>query len=161
MWILSFFPDFLVHLILAAGTLLFLAATFLGMIPLFNTYKTPAQILGIILLSIGIYLEGGMAYKDKIALEVAELQTKLAQAQAKSEETNTQIVTKVVKDTKVIHQKGDDVIKYIDREIVKYDNQCVIPNDVIKAYNEAATLGTSTTVEPEKPKFMLAPKVNQ
>lgn len=165
MWILSFFPDFLVHLILAAGLLLFLAATFLGMIPLFNTYKTPAQILGIILLSMGVYFEGGLAYKDKIAREVAELQTKLAEAQAKSEQTNTEIVTKVVKDTRVIRQKGDDVIKFVDREIVKYDNQCLIPNDVVKAYNEAATLGlsTPTPVEPEKKdsKMLMAPKVMQ
>lgn len=149
MWILSFFPDLLVHLILALGALLFLAATFLGMFPIVNTYKTPAQIVGVIILAWGLYLEGGLAYKDKLAKEVAELNQKLAEAQAKGAEKNTEIVTKVVKDTRVIRQKGDDIIRYVDKEIVKYDNQCVIPNDVVKAYNEAATLGTMSQIKEE------------
>jgi len=166
MWILTFFPDFLVHLVFVAGLLLFLAATFLGMIPIINRYKTPGQIVGVILLTIGIYLEGGLAYKAKQAVAVAELEAKLAEANAKAEQKNTEIVTKVVKDTRVIRQKGDDIIKYVDREIVKYDNQCVIPEDVIKAYNEAATLGTSSVkeekVEEKKEgKMLLPPRVSQ
>lgn len=170
MWILTFFPDLLVHLVFVAGLLLFLAATFLGMIPIINTYKTPAQIVGVIVLAIGIYLEGGLAYKEKQAVAVAELEAKLAEANAKAEKKNTEIVTKVVKDTKIIRQKGDDVIKYIDREIVKYDDQCLIPNEVIEAHNRAATLSTgpSTTqaappaspVEKES-KLILPPRTNQ
>jgi hypothetical protein len=161
MWILTFFPDLLVHLIVALGALLFLAATFLGMFPIVNTYKTPAQIVGVIILLWGLYLEGGLAYKDKLAIEVAELETKLAKAETKGAEKNTEIVTKIVKDTKVIRQKGDDVIKYIDREIVKYDDQCIIPLEVIQAHNRAATLTsdpvTPTVTEEKKDGKMLLP----
>lgn len=151
MWMLSFFPDLLVHLILALGALLFLAATFLGMFPIVNTYKTPAQIVGVLILAWGLYLEGGLSYKDKLAKEVAELETKLANAETKGAEKNTEIVTKIVKDTKVIRQKGDDIIKYIDREIVKYDDQCVIPLEVIQAHNRAATLTSDPIVESKTP----------
>lgn len=170
MWILTFFPDLFVHLVFLAGLLLFLGATFLGMIPVINTYKTPAQIVGVIILAFGIYLEGGLAHKKEIAVKVAELETKLAEANAKSQEKNTEIVTKIVKDTKVIRQRGDDIIKYVDREIVKYDNQCVIPDDVIRAYNEAATLGTATQLkeqpkeekeEKKEHKMLLPPRVSQ
>jgi hypothetical protein len=163
MWILSFFPDLLVHLIVALGALLFLAATFLGMFPIVKTYKTPAQIVGVIVLIWGLYLEGGLAYKDKLATEVAELETKLAKAEAKSQETNTKIVEKIVKDTRVIRQKGDDIIRYVDKEIVKYDTQCVIPEDVIRVYNEAATLGTATDLKEDKKehKMLLPPRVSQ
>lgn len=161
MWMLSFFPDLLVHLILAFGALLFLAATFLGMFPIVNMYRTPAQIVGVIILAWGLYLEGGLSYKDKLAIEVAELETKLAKAETKGAEKNTEIVTKIVKDTKVIRQKGDDVIKYIDREIVKYDDQCIIPLEVIQAHNRAATLtsdpATSTESEEKKDGKMLLP----
>ena len=167
MWILTFFPDLFVHLVFLAGLLLFLGATFLGMIPVINKYKTPAQIVGVIILAFGIYLEGGLSHKKEITVKVAELETKLAEANAKSQEKNTEIVTKIVKDTKVIRQRGDDIIKYVDREIVKYDNQCVIPDEVIKAYNEAATLGTATQLK-EQPKedkkehkMLLPPRVSQ
>lgn len=170
MWILTFFPDLFVHLVFLAGLLLFLGATFLGMIPVINTYKTPAQIVGVIILAFGIYLEGGLAHKKEIAVKVAELEKKLAEADAKSQEKNTEIVTKIVKDTKVIRQRGDDIIKYVDREIVKYDNQCVIPDEVIKAYNEAATLGTISQPkeqpkeekeEKKEHKMLLPPRVSQ
>ena len=167
MWLLTFFPDLFVHLVFLAGLLLFLGATFLGMIPVINTYKTPAQIVGVIILAFGLYLEGGLAHKKEIELKVAELEKKLAEANAQSQEKNTEIVTKVVKDTRVIRQKGDDIIKYVDREIVKYDNQCVIPDDVIRAYNEAATLGVAPTAKEEKSeekkdhKMLLPPRVSQ
>jgi hypothetical protein len=171
MWILTFFPDLFVHLVFLAGLLLFLGATFLGMIPVINTYKTPAQIVGVIILAFGIYLEGGLAHKKELAVKVAELETNLAKAEAKSQETNTKIVEKIVKDTRVIRQKGDDIIRYVDKEIVKYDNQCVIPEDVIKVYNEAATLGTATNLKEDKKaeptdekkehKMLLPPRVSQ
>lgn len=140
MWILSFFPDFTVYLILITGLVLFLAATFLGMFPVVNQYKTPAQIIGVILLAFGLYLKGGLDYKETQELKVAQLEKKLAEATAKAEKKNTEIVTRYVKDTEVIRVKGDAVIKYIDREVVKYDDKCKIPLEVIEAHNRAATL---------------------
>ena len=77
MWIISFFPDFVAHLILSLGILLYLAASFLSIVFLtLRIYKIPAQIVGGILICIGVYLEGGISYKDKIALEVSELTVK-------------------------------------------------------------------------------------
>jgi hypothetical protein len=63
----------------------------------------------------------------------------------------------------VIRQKGDDIIKYVDKEIVKYDNQCVIPEDVIRVYNEAATLGTATNLKEDNKehKMLLPSRVSQ
>lgn len=144
MWILSFFPDFTVYLILITGLVLFLAATFLGMFPVVNQYKTPAQIIGVILLAFGLYLKGGLDYKETQELKVAQLEKKLAEATAKAEKKNTEIVTRYVKDTEVIRVKGDAVIKYIDREIVKYDDKCKIAPEVIEAHNRAATLTIPT-----------------
>lgn len=144
MWILSFFPDFTVYLILITGLVLFLAATFLGMFPVVNQYKTPAQIIGVILLAFGLYLKGGLDYKETQELKVAQLEKKLAEATAKAEKKNTEIVTRYVKDTEVIKVKGDAVIKYIDREVVKYDDKCKIAPEVIEAHNRAATLTIPT-----------------
>ena len=63
----------------------------------------------------------------------------------------------------MIRQKGDDIIRYVDKEIVKYDTQCVIPEDVIRVYNEAATLGTATDLKEDKKehKMLLPPRVSQ
>ena len=92
-------------------------------------------------------MEGGISYKEKLELDVAKLEVKLAEAEAKSEKTNVQIVTKVLKDTKIIREKGDDVIKYIETEVVKYE-----------AFNRAATLSLpSVTDLPKKENKMSLP----
>ena len=64
--------------------------------------------------------------------------SKLAAAELKSQEKNIEIQTKIVKQTQVIKERGEDIIKYIDREVVKYDNICPVPKEVIKALNDAA-----------------------
>ena len=141
MWIISFFPDFVAHLILSLGILLYLAASFLSIVFLtLRIYKIPAQIVGGILICIGVYLEGGISYKDKIALEVSELKGKLAAAEVKASEKNVEIVTKIVKDTKVIHTKGETIVKYIEKNSGEINKGCVIAPDVIDALNKAATL---------------------
>ena len=38
----------------------------------------------------------------------------------------------------MIKQRGEDQIRYIDREITKYNEICKLPKDVISVHNEAA-----------------------
>jgi hypothetical protein len=70
--------------------------------------------------------------------KVKELEAKIVLAEAQSAQENTKIVEKVVKKTEVIKQRGADIVKYVDREVVKYNNQCVIPKEFVKAHNDAA-----------------------
>jgi hypothetical protein len=65
-------------------------------------------------------------------------ETKLAKAEAESAQANTKIVEKAT--TRIAKQKEKTVIvrQYIDREVTKYDSQCVIPKEFIKAHNDAA-----------------------
>jgi translation elongation factor EF-Tu-like GTPase len=89
-------------------------------------------------LAFGLYLEGGIANEEKWQARVKELEAKVATAEAKSQEVVTQVVTKYVTRTQVIKERGDTVIQYVDREVVKYDNKCEIPTIVIKAHDAAA-----------------------
>jgi len=49
-------------------------------------------------------------------------------------------VEKVVKKTEYIKTRGKDVVQYIDREVTKYDNTCIIPKEFVKAHNDAAEM---------------------
>ena len=148
MWILHFLPDALIlwicNIVLLAGLLLTAAAFFIKNIPVINQYRIPAQVLGIALLVIGVYWRGGYAIEQEWRERVAEVEAKVAAAEAKSAEENVKIVTKVVTKTQVIKTRGETITKYIDREIVKYDEkfapggQCEIPREFIKALNDAA-----------------------
>ena len=120
------------------------AAFFIRRIPVINQYRTPAQVLGIALLVVGVYWRGGYAIEQEWRERVAEVEARVAAAEAKSAEENVKIVTKVVTKTQVIRTRGETITKYIDREIVRYDEKfakggvCEIPQEFIKAHNSAA-----------------------
>ena len=129
---------------LLAGILLTAAAFFIRRIPVINQYRTPAQVLGIALLVAGVYWRGGYAIEMEWRERVAEVEARVAAAEAKSAEENVKIVTKVVTKIQVVRTRGEDIVKYVDREIIKYDTkfapggQCEIPQEFIRAHNSAA-----------------------
>ena len=148
MWILHFLPDALIlwicNIVLLAGILLTVTAFFIKRIPIINQYRIPAQVLGIALLVMGVYWRGGYAIEQQWRERVAEVEARVAAAEARSAEENVKIVTKVVTKTQVIRTRGETITKYIDREIVRYDEKfakggiCEIPQEFIKAHNSAA-----------------------
>ena len=148
MWILHFLPDAVIlwtcNIVLLAGILLTATAFFIQRIPIINQYRTPAQVLGIALLVMGVYWRGGYAVEQEWRERVVEAEARVAAAEAKSAEENVKIVTKVVTKTQIIRTRGETITKYIDREIVRYNEkfasggQCEIPREFIKAINDAA-----------------------
>jgi hypothetical protein len=144
MWILSFLPDYVTHLIFFAGVIGTIAGFVLGFIPFIAPYKLPVQIISILVLSFGLYLEGGMADNEIWQMKVKEVEAKVAVAEAKSQEKNVEIVTIVAEKTKVIREKGQTITKYIDREVavdkevIKFVENCPIPDIIIKTHNAAA-----------------------
>jgi hypothetical protein len=144
MFILSILPDWVFHAITIAGVLGTIVGFVLGMIPAVKTYIIPVRVISILLLSLGLYLEGGLADYKVWEAKVKEVEAKLAEAELKSAKENTKIVTKVITKTQVVKTRGETITKYVDREIVKYDTkfapggQCEIPKEFIKAHNDSA-----------------------
>jgi len=150
MWILSFFPNSVTHVIFFAGVIGTIAGFILGFIPFIATYKLPIQIISILVLSFGLYLEGGLADQAIWQLKVKEMEAKVAKAETESQKVTTEVVTKILTKKQVIKEKGNDIVKYIDREVVKYNNTCTIPEVVITAHNAAAkneTTNLKTQIE--------------
>lgn len=147
MWILSILPDAAIHTIFGLGILGTIAGFVLGFIPFVKNYKIAVQVISILTLVFGVYLEGGLADYKEWELKVKEMEAKVAKAEAESANKNTEIQEKVVEKTRVIREKGQDIIKYIDREIVKkeevvkYVENCPVPKDVIDTLNKAAEKG--------------------
>jgi hypothetical protein len=146
MWIIQFLPAFVTHLIVLvglAGIILTVVPIIWKLVPGLALYKAPIQILSVTILCFGIYLEGGLANDERWKLKVSELEVKLAKTEALKAKVNTEIVTEYVTKKQIIKQKGDTVTEYIDREVVKYDTSCPIPESVVKAHNAAASGDTA------------------
>lgn len=136
-------PKWLIITFIVVGVLGILAAMFVNKIPFIKQYNLPIILVSVVLLVSGVYLQGALAYKESTDLAVAKLEKKLAEAEAKSAQTNIEIIEKIVKDTEVIRLKGKTITEYVDREVVKYDNKCELPKEVIDAHNAAATMDLS------------------
>lgn len=138
MWILNFLPNWIVHGLVFAGAFALFASVFLKIIPVIKTYTIPVRVAGVVALLLGFFLEGAVSNQEAWEKRVKELEAKVAEAQAESAKQNTEIVEKTVYKTKIVKERGDEVIKYIDKEIVKYDATCIIPKEFIAAHNKAA-----------------------
>lgn len=136
MWIINFIPNFYYYLTVL-GVLLLVASWALKIVPVIRTYTLPIQIVGLIMTLVGIYWMGGVAVEREWQARVKEVEARLAIAEAKSAKANTRIVTKVVTKTQIIRDKAQARTKYIEREIVKYDDKCQIPDEAMKALNAA------------------------
>ena len=136
-------PSWVITAFLVVGVVGLLAALFIGKIPFVNQYHLPIKIVSIVVFVTGVYLQGALGYKTVTANEVAALKDKLAHAEQEATNTNNQINTRIVTQQKVIHEKGDTVVQYIDREVTKYDSSCKLPPEAIAAHNTAASMDVS------------------
>lgn len=138
MFIVQFFTEFLTHIVFVLGIIGTLVGLIIMFIPMISKYKIPVLTVSLIVLLAGAYLEGKLSNEKEWQIKVSNLETKLEEAEKKAKKVNTKIVTKLVTEEKIIKEKGDTVIQYIDREVTKYDSSCPIPNSVIISHNSAA-----------------------
>jgi hypothetical protein len=144
MWILYILPSWYTHAVPIIGIAIILISMFLKVIPFISTYYFPLRIIGLVILFFGIFFEGVMFSGKELESKVKELEAKVAAAEVKSTEVNTKIVEKIITKQKVIKERGEEIIKYVDKEIIKYDvkfapgGQCEIPKEFITIHNKAA-----------------------
>jgi len=144
MWILQWLPDWIFYAIFFVGLLGLLATYVMKFIPLVNVYRTPIQAISILAIAIGTYMSGAISNEEAWQARVKEMEAKVAAAEIESQKENVKVIEKVVKQTEYITRKGQDIIRYVDKEVVKYDDkfkptgQCELPKEFIKAINNAS-----------------------
>jgi hypothetical protein len=138
---LSLIPDNLLiwiyYLFTGLGITLYIASKLVKLIPMMGQYKFPAELAGVIILCGGCYLLGGygveMAWRDK----ENKLKAEIAVAEAKSQQVNTVIQTKIVEKIKVVQQKVEVVRTVIEKDRDAINAQCTVSDTAVKDYNQA------------------------
>ena len=147
MWLLHLLPDsllaFIVDAVLLAGILstvitCFLLKHLIRFVPTLAPHAKIAQIASIALLLSGVYFKGGYSSEMAWRERVREMEARVAQAEKESQAANDKLAEGGKEKIKVIREKGVIIKQYVDREVARYDNQCVIPDSVVKAHNAAA-----------------------
>ena len=142
MWILHFLPDSVIlwfcNILLLTGIIATAAGFFAHRIPGLWQYQLAFKVGGILLLVLGVYFRGGLAVETEWRERVAEVEARLAQAEKASADANRTIEAKTQQQVTRIRQRMTYVRQYVDREVVKYNDQCVIPDAFVNAHNQAA-----------------------
>lgn len=169
-WVVSLIPDSILSLvywaIIAIGVTGIIAGWLGRWIPFYGQYAKILKPIGVILLVLGVWLRGGydveMAWRDK----VADMQKKVDEAQAHAALANRSIENKVETQTKVIKEKGKDIIKYVDRyrdrevlktvegperikieKVIEYVEKCPVPGEIIELHNQATELNKAAEIK--------------
>jgi hypothetical protein len=141
MWILKWIPDFVFYLILLAGLAGIAASFVLKFIPFVAQYRIPIQWAGGIMTAFGLYMAGAIGDNNAWLARVAELEKKVAAAEIKSAETNTQLTSKLAQKEKEIANKQNELKNRISQSAVVMDKECRITPEVVSILNDASRQG--------------------
>lgn len=140
MWFINILPSWVFQGLLLISIFVYFSTYLLRFIPIpaLYIYKTGIQFGAIGLLALSVFILGATANDNAWLIRVKDLEYKVQQAEQQSQKINTEIVEKIIYKTQVVRERGKEITKFIDREVVKYDNTCQVPAVFIEAHNRSA-----------------------
>jgi len=147
LWILHFLPDSMIlwitNIVLMLGVLITVVAFFLKIIPFVNIYRLPLQIIGIVLLTIGVYFRGGYGIEMEWRERVQKLEEQVFASEAKSAELNDQLAKEIAKKRAARRQLAEATRQNIEQRREEINAECKLNATAVDAYNEAVRGGVS------------------
>jgi len=140
-WILSLIPEWilvtLIHGTVVVGLVLTFCGGLLKFIPVINPYAAIAKQIGIVLLVIGVFFEGGLAVEQSYRARIAEMQAKIKEAEIQSVKLNEKLAYEVSKNKELIKEKVNRNAKDIEAKREAINAECKLSDDAWVLYNRA------------------------
>ena len=141
MWFLSFIPDWILQWAIHGLVILGLVLTFIGslvrFIPVIQPYALVGRQLGIVLLVVGVFFEGGYATEMSYRARIAEMQSKIKEAEIQSAKANEKLAAEVSKNKELIKEKVNKNAKDIEAKREAINAECKLSDDAWVLYNRA------------------------
>lgn len=146
MFLLSFIPDALIQLVvngvLIAGIIGCVVSFFFGFfvrwMPWIIPYRMLLQIVGLVLLIVGVYFKGGVGVEMEWRERVQKAQAAVKLAEEKAKEANVALEAEKKKKQQVITQNKVVIQEKIVTKEKIIDAECKVSKDAIEILNEAA-----------------------
>ena len=140
-WILSLMPEWILVTLIHGTVIVGLVLTFCGgllkFIPVINPYAAIAKQIGIVLLVIGVFFEGGLAVEQSYRARIAEMQAKIKEAEIQSVKLNEKLTVEVSKNKELIKEKVNRNAKDIESKREAINAECKLSDDAWVLYNRA------------------------
>lgn len=137
LWLLQHIPSTMIYLLITCGLVIYLTPNLMAytnMSPTFLQF-VPTRTLGLILILVGVFLQGLTWGADTLSAEVQKANAEAQKIKEESKNISERVVTKYIVKQKVIKEKGDEIIKYVNKN---NDADCTLHNSFVELHNSAA-----------------------
>jgi hypothetical protein len=138
---LSLIPDWilvtLIHGTVLLGLFLTFGSSLLKLLPVISPYAAIAKQVGIVLLVVGVFFEGGLAVEQSYRARIAEMQAKIKEAEVKSAQANEKLANEVSKNKQLIKEKVNQNAKDIEAQRQAINAECKLSDTAWMLYNRA------------------------
>lgn len=138
MFIFEITPSWIFHSLFYLSIVSMILGFAFGKAKLIKQWALMLKISGVIGFAISTFLEGALYDYNVMQSRIEEAKQQTAEYEQKNKDLNDKLAKKSSKVKEKIQVKKEYITRYIDREVKKYDNQCVIPNEFVKAHNDSA-----------------------
>jgi uncharacterized membrane protein (DUF106 family) len=138
MFIFEITPSWVFHSLFYLSIVSIILGFVFGKVKLIRRYALMLKISGIIGFAVATFLEGALYDYNTMQSRIEEAKQQTAEYEQKNKELNDKLAKKATTTKQKIQVKKEYITRYIDREVKKYDNTCVIPKEFVKAHNDSA-----------------------
>jgi len=138
MFIFEVTPNWIFHSLFYLSIVSIILGFAFGKATLIKQYALMLKISGIIGFAASTFLEGALYDYNVMQARIEEAKQQTAEYEQKNKELNDKLAKKSDKVREKIKVKKEYVTRYIDKEVTKYDNTCVIPKPFVDAHNQSA-----------------------
>ena len=140
LWLFNYIPTFFIYITFALGVVLYLfseMATLRIAQVITSSYLTPAlmRLIGIMLMGLSIFFLGISFSDTQFKKELDKKNQEIIKINETAKDITNQVEIKYVYRDKIIKEKGDEIIKYVN---TKKDSDCNLHNSTIELLNSAA-----------------------
>ena len=140
LWLFNYIPTFFIYITFALGVVLYLfseMATLRIAQVITSSYLTPAlmRLVGIVLMGLSIFFLGISFSDTQFKKELDKKNQEIIKINETAKDITNQVEIKYVYRDKIIKEKGDEIIKYVN---TKNDSDCNLHNSTIELLNSAA-----------------------
>ena len=137
-WLPTDYLIYITHITVIVSLLAIILLSVFKKIPVVDNYARVLQPLFLVFFIVGVFFEGSLYQKTSYSKKIAEMEKKVKDAEEKSRQVNEVIKYVFIDKVKVIQQKGEDNVKYIETVVTKYDNLCTLSNAAVWVHNSAS-----------------------
>ena len=135
--IIGSIPVWIWPVLTLAGLGINIAASIVTTIPWLRMYRLPVEILGVVIMALSLYMWGGSSIDGIWQERAKEMQAKIDAAEVKSQQVNTVVETKVVKEIQYVDRQVKTHNVQMQKDVAAIDKECKVSDVAVSDYNSA------------------------